>query len=438
MNSSIARRQFLQRSAGITAALAVPTEDSFAQPRPLPEVRVGIIGVGARGPSHVRDLVRLPGVKLKAVCDLNPSAVERIQNLVEKAGQPRPESYSRGEQDYKRMCARPDLDIVYVATPWEWHAPMCVEAMKNGKHAAVEVPAVTTIEECWQIVETSETTGKYCVMLENCCYDRVELMTLNMLRKGLLGEPVHGEGGYIHDLRSSKYGREATGRWRLNHSIRRNADVYPTHGLGPIAQAFDINRGNLFDHMVSMASKAYSLSDFARRQYGPESSQAKLDIAMGDVITSLIRTRAGQTIAVVHDTNTPHPYSRRYLIQGSRGIVQKYPTPLIYIDGKGKAHEWDDMLKNWSAEWDHPLWKELEQRAKGAGHGGMDYVLNYRLMQCLLKGEPPDMDVYDAAALSAVTELSERSIASRSRSVDFPDFTRGRLAALKPLCIVTA
>ncbi|MBI5281684.1 MAG: Gfo/Idh/MocA family oxidoreductase [Candidatus Solibacter usitatus] len=438
MNSSIARRHFLQRSAGFAAALALPAGNSAAQPRPLPEVRVGIIGAGARGPSHVRDLVRLPGVKLKAVCDTNPSAVERVQNLVEKAGQPRPESYSRGEQDYKRLCARPDLDIVYVATPWEWHAAMCVEAMKNGKHAAVEVPAVTTIEECWQIVETSEATGKYCVMLENCCYDRVELMTLNMLRKGLLGEPVHGEGGYIHDLRSSKYGREATGRWRLNHSIRRNADVYPTHGLGPIAQCFDINRGNLFDHMVSMASKAYSLPDFARRQYGPESPQAKLNIAMGDVITSLIRTRAGQTIAVVHDTNTPHPYSRKFLIQGSRGIVQKYPTPLIYIDGKGKAHEWDDMLKNWAAEWEHPLWKELEQRAKGAGHGGMDYVLNYRLMQCLQKGEPPDMDVYDAAALSAVTELSERSIASRSRSVDFPDFTRGRWTTRKPLGIVSA
>ena len=363
--------------------------------------------------------------------------MERSQNLVEKAGQPRPEGYSRGETDFKRLCARTDLDAIYIATPWEWHVAMCVEAMKNGKHAFTEVPAATTIEECWQLVETSEATGKYCVQLENCCYDRVELMVLNMARKGLFGELLHAECGYLHDLRGIKFSNDGEGTWRLNHALKRNADLYPTHGLGPVAQTFDINRGNLFDHMVSMATKPHTLREYAAAKFGPNSPQAKLDVKLGDVVTSLIRTRGGQTIEVVHDTNTPRPYSRKITVQGSHGIVQKYPKPLIYIEGKGKNDEWDDLIEKYAAEWEHPLWRELEQKAKGAGHGGMDYVMNYRLMDCLQKGLPPDMDVYDAAALSAVTELSEKSIAGGSKPMDFPDFTRGKWRSRAPLGIAT-
>ncbi|MCX6619782.1 MAG: hypothetical protein NTY38_01620 [Acidobacteria bacterium] len=308
--------------------------------------------------------------------------------------------------------------------------------MKNGKHAAVEVPAATTLEECWQMVETSEATGKYCIMLENCCYDRVELMTLNMARKKLLGEMIHAECGYLHDLRALKFSREGEGLWRLNHAMRHNADLYPTHGLGPVAQTFGINRGNLFDHMVSMASKSYTLKEFAARKFGPDSPQAKLDIALGDVVSSLIRTRGGQTILVVHNTDSPRPYSRKILVQGSEGIVEKYPKPSIYVEGKGKNDEWQD-LENFAQEWEHPLWRSLQEKAKGSGHGGMDYVLNYRLIDCLRKGEQPDMDVYDAAALSAVTELSERSIGNRSRTMDFPDFTRGKWISRPPLGIVS-
>ena len=315
---------------------------------------------------------------------------------------------------------------------------MCVEAMKNGKHAVTEVPAATSIEQCWQLVETAESTGKYCIQLENCCYDRVELMALNMVRKNLLGELVHAECGYLHDLRGIKFGNEGEGLWRLNHSIRRNADLYPTHGLGPVAQCFDINRGNLFDHMVSMASKSYSLKAYARDKFGPDSPQSKLDIAQGDVITSLIRTRAGQTIVVQHNTNSPRPYSRKIVVQGSKGLIEKYPTARIYLEGRSPNDEWQDLIENYAKEWDHPLWHELEEQSKGAGHGGMDYVMNYRLMDCLLKGEPPDMDVYDAAALSAVTDLSEASIAGGSRPMDFPDFTRGRWRSRKPLGIATA
>lgn len=434
----IDRREFLGTSAGLAGALAAFSNSAMAmQSSSAAPVRVGIIGVGGRGTGHVRDLLGVPGVQLKAVCDINPTRVEAVQNMTQKAGQPRPEGYSRGETDYKRLCAQKDLDAIYVATPWEWHVRMCVEAMKNGKHAMTEVPAATSLEECWELAETSESTGKHCVMLENCCYDRVELMALNMVRKGLLGDIVHAECGYLHDLRGIKFSDRGEGLWRLNHALRRNADIYPTHGLGPVAQTLNVNRGNLFDHMISMASKTEGLREYARARFGPDSPQAKLDIKLGDVVSSLIRTRAGETILVVHDTNLPRPYSRKILIQGTKGLLQKYPTPQIYVEGRGKNDQWQDLFPGYAQEWEHPLWKTLQERAKGAGHGGMDYVLNFRLMECLRKGEAPDMDVYDAAAISAVTELSERSIARRSASVDFPDFTRGKWRSRKPLGVVT-
>lgn len=427
------RRMFLQQMTGLAAVPAFA-----AQPKPLTTVRVGIVGVGGRGTGHVRNLLRLPGVEIKAVGDIVPSKVENVQNMVEKSGKARPASFSRGEHDYKRMCAEQDLDIVYIATPWEWHTPMAVEAMKNGKHAAIEVPAATTLEECWQLVETAESTGRYCIQLENCNYDRVELMVHHMVRKGLLGDIVHAECGYLHDLRATKFSDRGEGLWRLNHALKRNADLYPTHGLGPVATTLDVNRGNLFDHMVSMSSRSVSLKAYAAAKFGAESPQARREVALGDVVTSLIRTRAGQTIIVVHDTNTPRPYSRKILVQGSKGIVEKYPNPIIYLDGKSPAHQWEDLLGKYAAEWEHPLWKALQEKARGSGHGGMDYILNYRLMQCLQKGEPPDLDVYDAAALSAVTELSERSIAGKSRTMDFPDFTRGKWRTRSPWGIVTA
>jgi predicted dehydrogenase len=433
MAKKLTRRQFLAHSA---AAAAPPVQ---AAQKPLDEVRIGFIGVGNRGLGHVRNFLRLDRVAVKAICDVVPERVEKAQALVVAAGQPRPEGFARGERDFQRLCGREDLDLVFISTPWEWHTPMCVEAMRNGKHAAVEVPAATTLEECWQLVETAEKTGRQCVQMENCNYDRVELMTLHMVRKGFLGELVHAECGYLHELRESKLRlRDGKRGWRVEHTIRRNADLYPTHGLGPVAQCLNINRGNLFDHLVSIASKSRSLHEYAVERYGPASPQAQWKFALGDVVTSLIRTRAGETILVTHDTNTPRPYSRDYLIQGTRGIVQKYPTPLIYVDGRSPKHEWEDLIANYAAEWEHPLWKALYEKAREGGHGGMDYIEDYRLIQCLLRGEPMEMDVYDAAALSAVTELSERSIAGRSKTVDFPDFTRGKWSQRPPVGIIEA
>jgi predicted dehydrogenase len=405
----------------------------------MDKVRIGFVGVGGRGRGDLRDLLKVEGVEIRAICDIVESKVVAAQQMVTAAGQALPASYSRGEEDYKRLCARDDLDLVFTATPWRWHTPVCVEAMRNGKHAASEVPIAVTLEECWQLVETSEQTGRYCVQMENCNYDRVELMVLNMVRQNLLGELVHARCGYLHDLRAGKFNdRDGRVLWRLQHSLRRNGDLYPTHGLGPVAQCLNINRGNQFDHMVAMSSKSQSLHEYAVTQFGPQSPQAKLDIAVGDVVTSVIRTRAGQTILVTHDTNTPRPYSRDYMIQGSKGLVQKYPDAKVYLDGKSPNDEWEDLIGNYAAQYEHPLWRDLEEKARDSGHGGMDFIQMYRLIYCLRNGQPLDTDVYDGAALCAVSELSERSIASRSRTVDFPDFTRGAWIKREPLGIVTA
>lgn len=440
MSAAYNRRQFLNQiaAAGASAPIAAAAAQAPTA-KPMDKVRIGFVGVGGRGRGDLRNLLKLDGVEILAVCDIVESNVVRAQKMVTDAGQPQPRSYSRGDTDYKRLCARDDLDLVFTATPWRWHTPVCVEAMKSGKHAASEVPIAVTLEECWELVETSEQTGRYCVQMENCNYDRVELMVLNMVRQKLLGDLLHARCGYLHDLRAGKF-NDRGGRklWRLEHSLRRNGDLYPTHGLGPVAQCLNINRGNQFDHMVAMSSKSQSLHEFAVARFGPESPQAKLDIALGDVVTSLIRTRAGQTIIVSHDTNTPRPYSRDYMIQGTKGIVRKYPDAKIHLDGKSPGHEWEDLIENYAAQYEHPLWRELQQKAKGSGHGGMDFIEAYRLVYCLRNGEPLDTDVYDGAALCAVSELSERSIADNSRTMDFPDFTRGDWMKRKPLGIVTA
>lgn len=450
---NVDRREFLAASAaaGIAAALGSvvrsataadargPGEARSSQFKvpPIDPVRVGFVGVGGMGSNHVRNFLQIEGVQIKAACDTVESKVTRIQNLVEKAGQPRPAGYSRGEHDFKRLCEQEDLDLVVTATPWRWHVPVCVAAMENGKHAATEVPAAITLDGCWQLVETAEKANRHCVMLENCCYDRIELMVLNMVRKGLLGELLHAECGYLHDLRALKFSGRGEGLWRLAHSVKRDADLYPTHGLGPIAQCMNINRGNQFDHLVSMSCNSRGLNLFAAKKSGPDSAQAKQTYASGDVVTTLIRTALGQTIIVKHDTNTPRPYSRGILVQGTKGIVRKYPRGLIHVEGRTRGHDWEP-LSSYLKEFEHPLWPSLREKSKGKGHGGMDYVEDYRLVRCLRTGAAMDMDVYDAAAWSAVVELSERSIASRSTSVAFPDFTRGKWKSNPPLGIVTA
>jgi len=402
--------------------------------KPLEKVRIGYVGVGGMGSAHVRNLLKIDKAEIKAVCDIVPEKVERIQQWTMEAGQSKPTGYSRGNYDFIRMCETEELDLVYTATPWEWHVPVCLAAMKNGKHAATEVPAALTIDECWQLVETAEKLKKHCLMMENCCYDRPELLILNLVRKGLLGEIIHGECGYLHDLRALKFSSEGEGLWRIAHSIKRNANLYPTHGLGPVAQCMNINRGDLFDYLVSMSSPSRGLNLFAAENFGADDPRARQKYALGDVNISLIKTKNGKTITVWHECDTPRPYSRNILVQGTKGLARRWPEE-VYIEGRSQPHHWDKM-EDCYQEFEHPLWKKLNQAAAGAGHGGMDFIEDYRLIQCLLEGTATDFDVYDAAAWSVVTELSERSVANRSKPIDFPDFTRGKWKTNKPVGII--
>ena len=409
----------------------------FAAP-PLERVRIGFVGVGLQGGGHVRNLLRIDGVDVVAVCDIDEPRAEEVASWVADAGGGSPDLYTRGETDFKRLCERDDVDLVFNSTPWRWHVPVCVEAMETGKHAAVEVPAAITLEGCWRLVETAERTARHCVMMENCNYGRSEMMVLNMVRQGLLGELLHGEAAYIHDLRSIKFSDGNEGLWRLQHSVERNGNLYPTHGLGPVAQCMDINRGDCFDYLVSLSSPARGLARYAAERFGADDPRAKVRYALGDMNSSLIRTRRGRSILLQHDTTTPRPYSRLNLVQGTRGVFAGFPDR-IFIEaegeGEGEGHEWSD-IEPYRERFEHPLWSAQADDAEGAGHGGMDYLEDYRLVRCLLEGTPTDMDVYDAAALSAPVELSELSVARGSEPVEFPDFTRGAYRTRPPLGIV--
>ncbi len=403
---------------------------------PIEEVRVGFVGVGLQGSSHCRNLLRIEGVRLVAVCDIDESKVSRVQEWVVQADQPRPRGYVRGERDFERMCQEEELDLVFTATPWRWHVPVCVAAMTNGKHAATEVPAAVTLDECWQLVETAERTKKHCVMMENVNYGRAEMMVFNMVRQGVFGEIMHGECGYLHDLREVKFENAHEGLWRRAHSVSRNGNLYPTHGLGPVANCMDINRGDRFEYLVSMSSNSRGLQQYAKAHFPPDALERRERYTLGDVNVSLIHTVNGRTIFLSHDTNLPRPYSRINLVQGTKGLFQGYPDR-VYIEGRNAQHQWE-TADAYYADYEHPLWQDIGGRSRGAGHGGMDFLEDYRLIKCLREGLPTDMNVYDAAALSAVSELSELSVADGSRPKTFPDFTRGQWQNYPPLAIVRA
>lgn len=409
------------------------TKPGLPKVAPIPVVKIGFVGVGAQGSSHVRNFLNIEGVEVKAICDIIPERAERMQKWVTNAGQKKPVLYTKGEYDFVRMCETEDLDLVFTATPWKWHVPVALAAMKNSKHIAIEVPAALTIKECWQLVEYAEKYNKHCVMMENVNYGEREMLVLNMARKGLFGEIVHGAGGYLHDLRNYKTGGKLKDNWRVQHSINRNGNIYPTHGLGPLANVMDINRGDRFDYLVSMSSKDRGLNLFAKEKLGEDNEYANVDYALGDINVTMIKTVNEATITLYHDTNLPRPYSRIDMVQGTKGISQGYPDR-IHIDGMSPAHQWEDMDK-YKEEYQHSLWKNIKTIAKEDRHGGMDFLEDYRLIKALQNGTPTDMDIYDAVALSVVGELSEISVANKSRPVDFPDFTRGFWKEREPLTI---
>ncbi len=431
MHDKINRREALQIGmAGLATAGAVPTLASQGKP-----LRIGVVGTGGRGTGLISELLKLDNVEIPALCDINEKHLARAQELVVKAGKPKPEGYSRGEEDFRRLCDRPDLDLILTATPWRWHTPVCVAAMKAGKHAASEVPAAQTVEECWELVETSEKTGRHCAILENDCYDRMTLFVLNMIRAGLLGEILYAEGGYMHDLRTVKFNTVSYGEpWRLEPSETRNGNLYPTHPLGPIAWWMDINRGDRMTFLVSLSSKARTLKEFAADEFGASDARAKRDYKQGDVNTTLIGTENGHNILLYFNTNTPQVKEEIVRVQGSKGVYN-HMLEKIYIDGDAEKRHNPEWLPvdEYKKKYDHKLWKTHGEQARGGGHGGIDYLELYRLVKNLREGAPLDIDVYDAAAWSVIVPLTEASVAGKSKPMDIPDFTRGKWKIRSPV-----
>ena len=395
-------------------------------------VRIGMVGVGNRGTGLLRNFLDLPGVEVPAVCDINEANLSRAQAIVEKARGKRPEGYSSGLEDFKRMAAREDLDAVVTATPWEWHAAVCVAAMKAGKYAATEVPAAITTEECWDLVNTSEQTGMPCMLLENVCYYRNVLMVLNLIQQGLLGEMLHAEGGYQHDVRGGKVAATGELRWRGLHAARRNANLYPTHPIGPMAWWLNVNRGDRFTYLVSMSTISRGLNHHIARRFGADHPNARRQYALGDINTTLIRTENGATVTLYHDTQLPRPYDLILRVQGTQGIYSG-TLEKIYIEGRSpKAHTWEDTAPYYE-QYEHPLWKALGPVARKYGHGGGDYIELDQFVRAVRNRTQTPIDVYDAAAWSVITPLTEQSVAARSAPVDFPDFTRGKWKKPRPI-----
>ncbi|MFA7172975.1 MAG: Gfo/Idh/MocA family oxidoreductase [Kiritimatiellia bacterium] len=404
----------------------------FAAPV-LKKVRVGNIGIGGRGNAAVSRLMRIPGAEVVGLADFHEERVtKQLAKFKDKT--PPKHLYHGSEDAWKRLCEAPDIDLIYITSPWEWHAPMAVYAMKCGKHAVCEVPAALSIKECWDLVKTSEQTRRHCMMLENCCYGFNEMLALNMCRQKVFGTLVHGEGAYIHERLKSlidpkKYDSDS---WRRAWTLQHNGNPYPTHGLGPIAKCMDINCGDSMARLTSMSSNQFGLTEYATEKFGPESKEAKMVYKKGDMNITSIRTELGRTIMLQHDTTSPRPYSRLNTISGTKGILADYP---LRIALGPNTHDWlkpEEQAKI-VEKYTHPLWSKSGKAALAAGgHGGMDYLMDFRLVHCLINGLPLDMSVYDAAAWSCIVALSEQSVRNNSNAVNIPDFTRGAWKTTKP------
>lgn len=425
---------------------------------PIPTVRIGFIGLGMRGKGAVTRMLAVDDVEVKAICDLESFNLEQVQNSIKEQNFPVADEYT-GENGWKELCKRKDIDLIYICTDWYSHVPIAIYAMQHDKHVAIEVPAAITLGECWQLVNTAEKTRCHCMMLENCCYDRFELATLNMVQQGLLGEIVHVEGAYLHDLRqinanprmsvNQRYepgvgtiNQNTPGiigyhsQWRQQFNIDHTGNPYPTHGLGPVCQLLNIHRGDRMKILTSLSSDQYGITEHLKERFGEESAEAKQYYAMGDVSTVLIKTEKGKTIMVQHGASTPRPYSRIHQVVGTKGFAQKYSVNQLLIESQGLrplSKEKTDSILN---VYDHSFYKELGKdayRMRMISHGGMDYIMDYRLIYCLKNGLPLDQDVYDAAEWSCIVELSEISAKNNGMPVEIPDFTRGEWNVLNGL-----
>ncbi|MCF7805449.1 MAG: twin-arginine translocation signal domain-containing protein [Candidatus Marinimicrobia bacterium] len=430
MSNNINRRHFIK--AGAVTGLAVTfAPNILLGKKDDRKVRIGFIGVGSQGTNLLKVCLGMEDVEVPAICDIDPEHLARAQRLVEKSGRKKPEGYSKSETDYKNMVVRDDLDGVIIATPWVWHTPMSVDTMRAGKYCAPEVWGASSVDEVWQLVRASEESGMPCMMLENHCYDRDSMAILNMVRKGLFGELIHCQCGYQHDVRYVKFGPTGELRWRGHHSVKRNGDLYPTHGVGPIANCLDIDRGNRFLTMTSTATKSRGIKDYIARKFSPDHPNANREYALGDIVTSVIKCANGETIVINHDTNLPRPYSNMYRVQGTRGLWME-DNMSIYLEGISPEETWEPF-EPYMKKYEHPLWKKFLSEDIKAGHGGADYLKTRAFVECVKRQIPTPIDVYDTASWIVISPLSEHSIARGSEPVEFPDFTKGKWMRKEPI-----
>jgi predicted dehydrogenase len=439
------RRKFIRNTALAGAGISLA---SNIQARPYQrridansKLKVGVIGSGLRGQDHISLLLRRKDCELTCIAELDPVMLASAKKIFKEFGATWPAIYDQGPHDYVRMLDKEKLDAVIIATPWEWHTQMAIAAMKAGVYTGVEVCGAFSVDECWELVNTHESTGTPLYFLENVCFRRDVMAVLNMVKKGLFGELIHLECGYQHDLRGVKFNDGITpynsgaefgekgfseAKWRTWHSIYRNGDLYPTHGIGPVAQWININRGNRMETLVSMASKSRGLHEYIinHPKGGPEHPNAKLEFRLGDKVTTMVKCTNGETIVLHHDTNLPRPYSLGFRVQGTKGIWMDINKSLL-IEGLSKAHQWESA-DSYLSTYDHDAWKANEKDAEGAGHGGMDWFLIDSFVRCALEAKEPLFDAYDAASWMSITPLSEASIAAGGMPQAIPDFTRGR------------
>jgi predicted dehydrogenase len=421
----------------------------FAAPK-LDTIRVAFIGVGARGTGHARQMATIEGTEVVAICDLYEDLVQRSVKNCTAVGKGERHTqiatYFGGKNDWKKMLKKEKPDIVFISTPWKLHAPMAIKSMELGAHAFVEVPIAVTIAEMWQIVETSEKTRKHCMMMENVNYGRAELLFLNMCRKGVIGELLHGEAAYIHALKfQMNQDERGTGSWRTYHYAKRDGNLYPTHGLGPVAQYMNLGRGeDSFKRISSFSSPGKGRNIYAKQNFSDDHKWRDLDFKGGDMNTSIIKTALGRTVMIQWDETSPRPYSRLNLIQGTKGTLAGFPTR-VALDGGVEGitkdyHSWaqGEQLETVYEKYEHPMYKRLgEVSKKMGGHGGMDFMMLYRIVECLRNGLPLDQNLYEGCFWSAVGPLSEASVANDGQSLPFPDFTRGNWRTTKPLDIIS-
>ena len=469
MKTNFSRRNFIKLSALSTAALGLTSvtpalskdkildtiEKLTLAPKqkgksvigltvpPIKQVKVAFIGLGNRGIQHLQlvDALSPDKAVITAICDVQQIKVDAAVAELKKSGRGQnPKVYAGTLDIWKEMIKRDDIDLVIISTPWEDHVPMCILSMQNNKHVAVEVPAASTLEDTWKLVDTAEETQRHCMMMENVCYGDEELWLLNMAQKGVLGTLTYAECAYIHNLRELLFSKDYYyNMWRIRHHVNRDGNHYPTHGLGPVAQYMDINRGDSFELIVSMSSLQASLDEYSKQIESTNEFYNHTGYKHGDMNNSLIRTKKGRMILVQHDVVTPRPYNRINALAGTKGYHEGYPSRLSLVEDKEKGHEWlsEDNYNIYKEKYKHPLWNKLKAGSeKYGGHGGMDFVMIYRLIDSLNNGWFLDQDVYDAASWSVVIPLSALSIELGNVPLKFPDFTRGRSNETRELGIL--